>query len=186
MRAALAKRKQASLLAAADLAEQTHNQSPLHSIAILFRSNDPISRMVTLLRQRGIDASEEGGTSLLDSAAVETILSLIQLADHPGDSVARFHLETGPLRDHLANSLVTPPLFAAELRRSLLADGYGSFVRAWSAKLAPSCTLRDAGRLQQLIEIASDYNPRATLHRTTSSTTSKRPGLKTSPSAPCG
>jgi ATP-dependent helicase/nuclease subunit A len=152
-----------ALLVAADLAEKVHAESPRHSIAILFRSNAPISRMVTLLRQRGIDASEEGGGSLLDSPAVETILSLIQLADHPGDSVARFHLETGPLHARLANLLATPPLFAAELRRSLLEIGYGAFVREWATRLAPSCSQRDATRLQQLIEIATEYDRKATL-----------------------
>lgn len=153
----------AALKAAADIAEQAHKAAPSRSIAILFRSNAPIGRMVSLLRSRQLEASEEGGTSLLDSAAVETVLSLIQLADHPGDSVARFHLETGPLGKELSEGLKLPAKFAADLRRTLATEGYGDFVREWSQRLAPYLVLRDATRLEQLVELACDYDAKATL-----------------------
>lgn len=158
----------AALTSAAQIAEETHLSAPGRTIAILFRSNAPIGRMVSLLRQRQLDASEEGGTSLLDSAAVETILSLIQLADHPGDSVARFHLETGPLAkgpegEEFAAAMVRPAALAAKLRRSLAMDGYGNFVRTWAERLAPFVSLRDATRLEQLIELACNYDSAATL-----------------------
>ena len=160
----LAKERLLSALnAAADIAEHAHQAAPGRSIAILFRSNAPIGRMVGLLRSRQLEASEEGGTSLLDSAAVETVLSLVQLADHPGDSVARFHLETGPLGKDLGEQLKLPAKFAADLRRSLLIGGYGAFVREWAGRLAPFLVLRDATRLEQLIELACDYDTKATL-----------------------
>jgi ATP-dependent helicase/nuclease subunit A len=153
----------AALECAAQIAKETHQTAPGRTIAILLRRNEPIGRMVHLLRQRGLEASEEGGASLLDSAAVETVLSLLQLADHPGDSVARFHLETGPLGTILFQELQTPSLLAAKLRKSLLEDGYGAFTRQWAQRLGPCCDLRDANRLQQLVELATEYESNATL-----------------------
>ena len=58
--------------------------------------------MIYELRSRGIDASEEGGNPLTDSPAVQLILSLLTLADHPGDTAARFHVATSPLAQSTA------------------------------------------------------------------------------------
>lgn len=153
----------ATLDAAADLVEETLKLRPNGVIAILLRRNEPIGRMVHLLRQRGIEASEEGGSLLLDSAAVEMVMSLLQLADHPGDRVARFHLETGPLGNELCEALANPAEFAATLRRNLVERGYGAFMREWAKRLAPFCDRRDAMRLQQLVELATEYDADATL-----------------------
>ena len=57
--------------------------------------------MIALLRDRGISASQDGGNPLTDSAAVELVLSLVHLADHPGDGICAFHVGTSPLAVHL-------------------------------------------------------------------------------------
>jgi ATP-dependent helicase/nuclease subunit A len=142
-------------------------EAPQCSVGVLVRTNNAVARMIYLLRQLDIPASEEGGNPLRDSPAVELILSLLRLADHPGDSVARFHLATSPLaaelnlsghRDHRSAAGL-----ARELRRRLADEGYGAVVYDFARRLAPVCDRRDQSRLQQLVELAYEYQSESTL-----------------------
>lgn len=132
------------------------------SIGILCRKNDTVVRMIYELRKLKVDASEEGGNALTDSPAVELMLSLFTLADHPGHSIAWFHLQNSPLKDHL-EAFHDADALAKHLHKDLLANGYGSFTQTWATKLASACNERDLRRLQQLVEIAYGYQARATL-----------------------
>ena len=87
----------ATLRYAAEEAARLHKQLPDLDIGILVRRNKAVARLIFELRELGIEASEEGGNPLIDSPAVQVILSLLTLADHPGDMVARFHVATSPL-----------------------------------------------------------------------------------------
>jgi ATP-dependent exoDNAse (exonuclease V) beta subunit len=142
-------------------------QAPQASVGVLVRTNDAVAHLIYLLREKGIQASEEGGNPLVDSPAVELILSLLKLADHPGDSVARFHLATSPLAADLGladhRDARAAVRISHELRRRLLEEGYGATVHAYAKKLAESCDRRDLSRLQQLVELAYDYQRRSTL-----------------------
>src|SRR6185312_11146571 len=71
--------------------------APRASIGVLVRTNTAVARLIYELKIRGVPASEEGGNPLVDSPAVELILSLLKIGDHPGDSVARFHVAKSPL-----------------------------------------------------------------------------------------
>ena len=138
-------------------------------------------RLIYELRELGIEASEEGGSSLDDSAAVRLIMSLIQLADHPGDRVARFHIATSPLHDwglarfaESAEQKVPVPFtdatlsdavagrLARHVRRQLIDDGYGPTVYTLVQQLAPSCNRRELRRLEKLIGLAYQYDETAT------------------------
>jgi ATP-dependent exoDNAse (exonuclease V) beta subunit len=141
--------------------------SPHSSIGVLVRTNKAVARMIYLLRRRGVPASEEGGNPLIDSPAVEVILSLLRLADHPGDDVARFHLAHSPLAAALEladyRDRRTAEQLARLTRRQLLDEGYGPLVFAWARRLAEHCDERDQSRLQQLVELAYEYQPASTL-----------------------
>ncbi len=85
-------------------------------------------------------ASEEGGNPLTDSAAVNVVLSLLRIADHPGDTVARFHVAHSPLgaaigledyRDDAAARRVS-----LQVRQSLVQHGYGATIQGWTQSLA--------------------------------------------------
>lgn len=82
---------------AADKIAEIVAQTPGYGVGVLVRTNKTVGRLIYELRQRGVPASEEGGNPLTDSAAVLTILSALRLADHPADTVARFHLAHSPL-----------------------------------------------------------------------------------------
>lgn len=144
--------------AAQRVAEITR-QAPGKTVSVLVRRNISVARMIHHLRRLGVEASEEGGSVLSDSAAVELILSLLHLADHPGDRIAQYHVSNSPF------SPVVVPAFeeftkaravkiAASIRRQLQTDGYGKTLHAWSNILANSCNQRDARRLRQLVELA--------------------------------
>ena len=135
--------------------------APQCSVGVLMRTNAGVAHMIYLLRQRKLLASEEGGNPLIDSPAVELILSLLKLVDHPGDRVARFHLATSPLAEALELTDENDGLAAMELarrvRRQLLTDGFGPVVFHWAERLAEHCDERDISRLQQLVELAYEY-----------------------------
>jgi len=155
-----------TLLRAAEEVQRLQAEAPRASIGVLVRRNMAVARMIYELRVRGIEASEEGGNPLTDSAAVELILSLLAVADHPGDRAARFHVAHSPLgamlglADHEDDGRAAG--LAEEIRRRLADDGYGPTLYAWARGLAATCDRRDLKRLTQLVEMAYAYDPSAT------------------------
>jgi ATP-dependent exoDNAse (exonuclease V) beta subunit len=152
---------------AAEQVRRHREQAPQCSLGVLVRTNAAVARMIYLLRLRDIPASEEGGNPLIDSPAVELVLSLLRLADHPADKVARFHLANSPLAaalelpDH--RDAAAAARLARRIRRQLLDQGYGEVVLNWSVRLAEFCDARDQSRLAQLVELALEYQPASTL-----------------------
>jgi ATP-dependent exoDNAse (exonuclease V) beta subunit len=142
-------------------------EAPQCSVGVLVRTNAAVARMIFLLRRLGVPASEEGGNPLFDSPAVELVLSVLRLADHPGDKVARFHLASSPLAAALELTNHTDDRAAAHLarrlRRQLLDEGYGPVVFDLARRVAAVCDRRDQSRLQQLVELAFDYQAASTL-----------------------
>jgi ATP-dependent exoDNAse (exonuclease V) beta subunit len=143
-----------------------HQQAPGLEIGVLVRRNQAVARLIYELRSRGIDASEEGGNPLTDSPAVQLMLSLLTLVDHPGDTTARFHVATSPLAASVALTDATDASaacrFADATRRALMSEGYGPILQRWARQLRGACDRRDVSRLGQLVELAYGYENRAT------------------------
>ena len=158
--------KVATWIHAAEQVAQMAHDAPGCSIGVLVRTNAAVARMIYELRRRNVDASEEGGNPLTDSPAVQLLMSLLTLADHPGDTTARFHVAGSPLAkpvritNHRDDRAATR--FSRETRRRLVDEGYGPVLRAWTELLAPACDRRDLNRLLQLVELAYAYEPMAT------------------------
>lgn len=135
---------------------------PQGTIGVLTRSNQRIGELIFELNRLGVDASEEGGNPLTDSAGVQLLLALFHLADHPGDSIARFHVAQSPLGrllgypDHLDQQLAQQ--FACRLRQQLLNDGFGKVVDSLVQKLVPHTSRRELRRLTQLTALADDFD----------------------------
>lgn len=144
-----------------DLAQQT----PQASIGVLTRSNALVGQLIFQLHSLGVPASEEAGNPLDDSAAVRVILALLTLADHPGDTISRFHIAHSPLGDLAEWSSVLGEEGAhrtsLHIRRRLLDHGYAQFVRATARQLSAACNARELRRLAQLIDLAEDYDAAA-------------------------
>ncbi|HEX4000144.1 MAG TPA: UvrD-helicase domain-containing protein [Pirellulales bacterium] len=155
--------QRATLEDAAAIVATAAAENPGRSIGVLVRRNKAVARLIYELRERHhLFASQEGGNPLTDSPAVQLILSLLALADHPGDTVARFHVAYSPLgkaigfADH-ADDRAAQHL-AADLRARLLADGYGPTIYGWVKSLALECGRRDVSRMLQLVEMGYAFD----------------------------
>jgi ATP-dependent helicase/nuclease subunit A len=158
----------AVLRAAARTLKAIHEEAPSRSMGVLLRQNRAVAQIITELKALGVPVSGEGGAPLTDTAPVLALLSLLRLADHPADRIARYHVIKTPAR------VLVPELtavddgaaarrVAAEIRRALLAEGYGATMASWVAALIPDTDAREAARLGQLVELAHRWDEKSTL-----------------------
>ncbi len=141
---------------AMQIAELTANTGA--SIGVLFRRNADVATMIALLRDRGISASQDGGNPLTDSAAVELVLSLVHLSDHPGDGICAFHVGTSPLAQHVPADPRTEPYKVASWYRAQVARmGLGRAVEMVANWLANELSWWDQHRLKQLVRSAFEF-----------------------------
>jgi ATP-dependent helicase/nuclease subunit A len=141
------------------------DQQPRTRVGILVRTNRWIAQIIFELKRLGIAASEEGGNPLTDSPPVAAAISLLQLADHPGDTAALFHIATSPLGAVVG---LTDPLgdraarrTAADIRRRLMREGYAPFLRWLLLRAADAMDARGHARFQQLIDLAQEFDASA-------------------------
>ncbi len=154
--------KQAILRSVAERVAVISQETPWASVGVLLRKHDEIAEVMNRLRQLDVPACEVGGNRVTDAASVLLMMSLLQLADHPGDTVARFHVIHSPLSDlwtfHDHKDELTAIAVADEVRRSLIEEGYGPTLTRYAEVLVPHCTDRERLRLGQLIELAYRYD----------------------------
>jgi ATP-dependent helicase/nuclease subunit A len=152
---------------AAAIVKALHQEMPGKTIGVLARRNSVIGRIMDELRALGVRASGEGGTSLTDTAPVNAILSLLRLADHPGDSASRYHVAMTPLGEVVGltdrSNSAGARIAASRVRERLLANGYGPTLATWVRELAPRSDAREVERLLQLVELGHRWDERATL-----------------------
>lgn len=138
---------------------------PLASIGVLVRTNSRIAEIIFELQRLGIPASEEGGNPLTDSPPVAVAISLLQLADHPGDTAALYHVATSPIGVivGLTDPRASTPArrVAAEIRHRLVRDGYAEYLRWLLARAAGAMDARECARFEQLIDLAQEFDQRA-------------------------
>ncbi len=142
--------------------QQMLHDAPGASVGVLVRRNEVVGRLIYELRQLGLPASEEGGNPLTDSPAVEVILSLLTLVDHPGDRVAAFHVACSPLGKIVGiddpDATETIHRVTQEIRERLVAERLGDVLYDWKKQLETVCEPRDIQRLAQLVETAMQYD----------------------------
>jgi ATP-dependent helicase/nuclease subunit A len=186
--ASTAKRFEAVLERAADLAAEAAAQAPEGTIGVLVRSNKAIPRLLHALRRRGVAASGEGGNPVTDAEAVQLALSALHLADHPGDGLARLHVATSPFGKALGlerhDDDRAAHRFARRIRRELVEHGYGEVLTRWQREIVEAPGASESGgdtegegateptaafgpwdrrRFAQLVEQATAWEPRAGL-----------------------
>ncbi len=156
-------RKRGLATTAARIVADIRARRPAATVAVIVRSNAEVADVVAQLRRLGIDASDEGRSTLLDSPAVAGVLALLRLADDPGDRISHFLASRGPI----AGLSGLPPLetdaeatsraagFARRLRAEVADTGIQSTVRRLVREvLALGPSPRDARRLSQLAALA--------------------------------
>ncbi len=132
------------------------------SAAILVRSNEAGEQVVDYLRRQCPEwrIIHEGRAFIKDNPVVLLLLSLVQFAAHPGDTLAWRHLEMSPLRRHLADRGLGRNNLPLLLLRLLQADGFQGLVRYWGARLEAAGALDDFGRkrLGELTNAAIEFD----------------------------
>ena len=129
------------------------------TVGVVLRTNRDVGVMMGLLRAAGIPASQDGGNPLTDCAAVELLLSLIHLADHPGDSNSHFHIVNSPLAEILPVEIGDAKTVSHWVRTQVSRRGLGDLLNELSTPLAASLSWWDQFRLQQFITLASQFRP---------------------------
>ncbi|MEM9415379.1 MAG: UvrD-helicase domain-containing protein [Planctomycetota bacterium] len=135
--------------------------APGKTVGVLLRRKKAARGLLLRLRAMGVAVSEEGGNPIDHTPAVSVVLAAIRLADHPGDSVAAFHVGNSPLGEVLGvawRDRASVVSAAQGIRRALLDRGYGETVAQWCRQLAPSCDARSLRRLEQLVTLAQQYD----------------------------
>lgn len=148
----------------ARVAELLH-EDPVATVAVLLRSNDGVARTIAALAERGIVASEEGGIRIDADPAVAAVLSILQFADHPSDTLAWYHVRLTPFAHLLDDSKLSRAAIARDIRDRLLKRGYGPTLRSWldDSLVQQSLEPRNRVRLKQLLTLAHRYDAAATL-----------------------
>lgn len=163
----------ATLRFAAEQIRQLAKLHPSRTIGVLVRKNETVARLIYLLRNDAIEpiaASEEGGNPLTDSLAVQLVLSLLKVVDHPGDKASRFHVATSHLGPIVGLTQFDDDRevlrVAARVRHELATAGYGRTIYAWVERLATHCDRRELSRLSQFVEMAYTFDANATTRAT--------------------
>ena len=124
------------------------------SVAILARGNDQGLALLDALAERKIRAVWAGNSPLLDNALLPAILSLARLVEHPGDTLARRHVEMSPLAGNVA---LTPAGLAA-FARLIREQGYAGFAARLAATLDLSRAPLEQARLRTLMAVAAEFD----------------------------
>jgi ATP-dependent helicase/nuclease subunit A len=137
--------------------EQHVREDKQREIAVLCRRRHWIPTLIAALRQRGIEASGEGGSPVTDSAAVELILSLITWLDHPGHTLAAEHVRrSGMLTAFGLGELTANDPAVRRIRIAIMRGGLAEMISTWirDAEFLRICTAHDQVRCEQLVELA--------------------------------
>ncbi len=157
---------------AADCIERLHRANPGGTIGVLVRTGKTANRLLHMLgpTRRGLPATGPGGGSVIDAPPVAAVLDLLRLADHPDHSIAAFNVMHSPLGpvvgltgDGSSPSRRMRHRVAREVRRSLTRAGYRRTIQPWIEAIISDVDEREAKRLMELLDLAAEYDDRATL-----------------------
>lgn len=154
---------------AAELAAEISAAHPNHSIGILVRSNASVARLLMELgpSRLNVRASGRGGGPVTDVPATNALLDLLRMVDHPDDSTAAFNVAMSPLGEAVGlrdwHARAARDRVAAHVRRELLRDGYAMTLAKLAQRIAASCDAREIGRVNQLVELAGQFDVQPSL-----------------------
>ncbi len=152
--------------------EHLYQQNPTQSMGVLVRKNNLATELIARLSAKGIRACSAGGNELIDSQAVDIALSLFQLAAHPGDTEAWFHIASSPLAICFDKSFrpgetmqQDAARFSSYLRHRLVYEGYGNFLEDVLQKMREHQAFDpwNLHRFAQLVELGHSWDSRGEL-----------------------
>lgn len=131
--------------------------------AVLVRGNKSANEVAEELRATtGMEiVCESQLYPATDNAVTLALLSLLQLAAHPGDTLAREHLKMTPLWQQIEFADHGWPLTCHEVRESVFERGFVGFTEVWTRHLRALLPEMDAFhelRLRQFGEMAAEFD----------------------------
>ncbi len=131
--------------------------------AVLVRGNKSANEVAEELRATtGMEVVCESQLyPATDNAVTLALLSLLQLAAHPGDTLAREHLKMTPLWQQIEVAGQGLPLTCHQVRESVFERGFVGFTEVWTRHLRALLPEMDAFhelRLRQFGEMAAEFD----------------------------
>jgi ATP-dependent helicase/nuclease subunit A len=106
----------------------------LPSVAVLVRSNQAGQDVVNVLRTAGLPAVWEGDFAIADNQATAALLSLVKLAEHPGDTFAWQHLQMTPFAAVFVQEGLTKADLCLRLLHDIHRHGFEYLLETWAVK----------------------------------------------------
>lgn len=133
------------------------------SCAVLVRGNKDAIEITEMLRaETGMEVvCESQQHPATDNAVTLALVSLLQLAAHPGDTLALEHLRMTPLWPRIEHENHSWMRTTDEVRRKVFDHGFVGFAEEWTAhlrELLPDMDAFHALRLRQFGEIAAEFD----------------------------
>ncbi len=157
---------QSVLQSCVDRVADARGRAPKATIAVLVRRGADLRTILSMLKHRGIDASEQRGNPLADAPSVAAAVSMLSLIEHPGHSAALYHVANSPLGRALG--LIDPHdddaarRVTAKLRRKIAITGCADVLSDWLEVCADSMDARGVARFEQFIDAAEAFDIAAT------------------------
>lgn len=137
---------------------------PSASVGVLVQTNRTVREMLDLLLDEGVQASGEGGAPIDDDPVVLAVLSVLRLADHPGDGPSWLHVRSSPWATEMLGELTAiedPVELSRALRLGVARLGLSRQVALWFRRLAATVGDRSRRRLRQLVRLAERFEEQA-------------------------
>jgi ATP-dependent exoDNAse (exonuclease V) beta subunit len=161
------KRQNLRLQETAALVAELYARHPGKTIGVLLRTNGAVGRVLYELgpTRLKIPATGRGGGPLTDAPAVNALLDLLRVAEHPDHTVAGFNVLTSPLGPvvGLQDGPVSRHRLAARLRRQITSDGLSRTLQPMIKAIAGQVDERQYRRCMQLLQLAQQWDERASL-----------------------
>lgn len=149
---------------AAERVAEITRRAPWATVGVLVRTNRQIPRLIFELKAAGVTASEEGGNPLMDAPPVAAAVSLLHLADHPGDTAAYYHVATSPIGEAVGLRLPIDERRArrvsSRVRAKMMDDGCAGMLRWVLGRCGAAMDARGFARFGQLIDLAQAFDAR--------------------------
>ena len=128
--------------------------------AVLVKTNDNGREMVEQLRAAGINAARDGAFQMVDNPVCRALVSLLQYAVHPGDTMARQHVAMTPLSEAMAEAKAAGESLGYQVLREVGELGFEAFVRNWTGWLERRGALDPFARMRlgQLASAAMGFD----------------------------
>jgi|GEM_PF-2289784 len=134
-----------------------HRSDLKEGIGILVATRKFGAKIVSALKEAGIETTGSGA-SLSQSPAVQCIISALVFAEHPGNTIARFHLAHSPIVEAVGLDKHDDSYCSRRIRDELAGKGYGKVIGDYIKILADSCNAAELEHLEKLLEVAYRFD----------------------------